>query len=317
MTHNDTRRVVVTGAAGFLGSHLCRALLGRGEQVVGIDNLSTGRQAGIADLMEHPSFSLLRADVSEPFAIDGPVTAVLHLACPASPTAFSRMPVETLRAGSVGTLNALELARANGARVLVASSSEVYGDPQVHPQEESYRGNVDPVGPRSMYDEAKRFSEAAATAYRGHFGVDTAIVRPFNVYGPGMWPDDGRAVAAFCAAALRGETLKLHGDGKQTRSLCYVDDLIRGLLAMLDSTEPGPLNLGSENEITMRELAEQIIHAAGAGRIDFLPAREQDVRGRRPDISRARRLLGWQPTTSLQEGLAHTISWMRRQLQEA
>lgn len=317
MTHNDTRRVVVTGAAGFLGSHLCRALLGRGEQVVGIDNLSTGRQAGIADLMEHPSFSLLRADVSEPFAIDGPVTAVLHLACPASPTAFSRMPVETLRAGSVGTLNALELARANGARVLVASSSEVYGDPQVHPQEESYRGNVDPVGPRSMYDEAKRFSEAAATAYRGHFGVDTAIVRPFNVYGPGMWPDDGRAVAAFCAAALRGETLKLHGDGKQTRSLCYVDDLIRGLLAMLDSTEPGPLNLGSENEITMRELAEQIIHAAGAGKIDFLPAREQDVRGRRPDISRARRLLGWQPTTSLQEGLAHTISWMRRQLQEA
>jgi nucleoside-diphosphate-sugar epimerase len=306
--------MVVTGAAGFLGSRLCRRLLDRGDRVIGIDNMSTGRPASLADIADHPNLTLVQADVSESLDVDTPVRAVIHLACPASPTAFMKMPIETLRVGSFGTLNALTLAHANSARFLFASSSEVYGDPQVHPQEESYRGNVDPTGPRSVYDEAKRFGEAATSAYRRTFGTNTAIVRPFNAYGPGMWPDDGRVVAAFCAAALRGQPLKLHGDGKQTRSLCFADDLVGGLIALLDSDEAGPLNIGSEDEITMRELAEQIIAATGTGRIEFLPAREQDVSVRCPDISRARRLLNWQPTTSLQSGLAQTVAWMRSHL---
>jgi nucleoside-diphosphate-sugar epimerase len=306
--------MVVTGAAGFLGSRLCRRLLDRGDRVIGIDNMSTGRPASLADITGHPNLTLVQADVSESLDVDAPVKAVIHLACPASPIAFMKMPIETLRVGSFGTLNALALAHANSARFLFASSSEVYGDPQVHPQEESYRGNVDPTGPRSVYDEAKRFGEAATSAYRRTFGTNTAIVRPFNAYGPGMWPDDGRVVAAFCAAALRGQPLKLHGDGKQTRSLCFADDLVGGLIELLDSDEAGPLNIGSEDEITMRELAEQIIAATGTGRIEFLPAREQDVSVRCPDISRARRLLNWQPTTSLQSGLAQTVAWMRSHL---
>ncbi|HEY7143332.1 MAG TPA: NAD-dependent epimerase/dehydratase family protein [Streptosporangiaceae bacterium] len=313
MARNDGS-IVITGAAGFLGSHLCRALLDRGERIIGVDNMSTGRPASLAGIADSPGLTLMEGDVSESLNVDTPVKAVVHLACPASPTAFMRMPIDTLRVGSLGTLNALALAHANDARFLFASSSEVYGDPLVHPQDESYRGNVDPTGPRSVYDEAKRFGEAATTAYRRTFGTATAIVRPFNVYGPGMWPDDGRVVAAFCAAALRGQPLKLHGDGKQTRSLCYVDDLIGGLIALLDSDEAGPLNLGSEDEITMLDLAERIIAAAGTGRIEFLPPREQDVSVRRPDTSRARRLLSWQPTTSLRSGLAQTIAWMRSNL---
>jgi dTDP-glucose 4,6-dehydratase len=312
MKRTQQGHVVITGAAGFLGAHLCRALLDRGQQVTGLDNMSTGRRANLVELMKRPEFSLVNADVSVSVPVTSPVAAVVHLACPASPVAFlNKMPIETLRVGSAGTLNALELARTNKARFVLASSSEVYGDPQVHPQEESYRGNVDPLGPRSVYDEAKRFSEAATAAYRRYHDLD-------NVYGPGMWPDDGRVVAAFCGAALRGEPLQLHGDGKQTRSLCYVDDFIAGLLAVLDSGEPGPFNIGSENEITMRELAEQIMRAAGAaGEIKFLPAREQDVTVRRPDITRARRLLGWEPTTPLDVGIARTIEWMRPRMQEA
>lgn len=308
--------IVVTGAAGFLGSHLCRALVRRGERVAGVDNLSTGHMDNLADLAGVPGFELLRGDVTRPLTLvtDGPVRAVVHLACPASPLAFLARPVETLRVGSAGTLNALDLARSHGARFLLASSSEVYGDPQVHPQEESYRGNVDPTAPRSVYDEAKRFSEAATMAYRRHYGLDTAIVRPFNAYGPCMQPDDGRVVAAFCAAAMRGQPLQLHGDGKQTRSLCYVDDMIGGLLAMLISDEPGPINLGSCDEITMRELAEQIIEAAGSGEIEFMPARDQDVAVRCPDITRAHELLDWQPKVPLRVGLARTVAWMRDRL---
>ncbi len=311
------QRVVVTGAAGFLGTHVCRRLVARGERVTGIDNLSTGHIDNLASLAGQPGFEFLCGDVTEPLALDGLVRAVVHLACPASPVAFAAMPLATLRAGSVGTLNALDLARAKDARFLLASSSEVYGDPQVHPQEEGYRGNVDPTGPRSVYDEAKRFGEAAAAAYRRAHGVDTAIMRPFNAYGPGMQPSDGRVVAAFCAAALRGQPLRLHGDGTQTRSLCYVDDLIDGLLAMLDSDEPGPVNLGSPDEITMRELASKITEAAGGGEIEFVAARQQDIAVRCPDISRARELLGWQPVTPLEVGLARTLAWMRYRLAEA
>lgn len=319
MKRKQHGHVVITGAAGFLGSHLCKFLLDRGEQVTGLDNLSTGRRTNLEDQMSRPGFKLVDADVSVSIPVEGPIGAVVHLACPGSPVAFlKRIPIETLRVGSAGTLNALELARAHGARFLLASSSEVYGDPLQHPQDENYRGNVDPIGPRAVYDEAKRFSEAATAAFRRHFDLDTAIIRPFNVYGPGMWPDDGRVVAAFCGAALRGEPLQLHGDGKQTRSMCYVDDFITGLVAVLDSGEPGPFNIGSEDEITMRELAEQIMQAAaGGGEIKYLPAREQDVTVRRPDISRARRQLGWQPTTPLNVGIARTIEWMRPRVQRA
>jgi len=317
MKRSQHGHVVVTGAAGFLGSYLCRVLLDRGERVTGIDNMSTGHLANLEDLLPRPEFSLVNADVSNSVAVDGPVTAVVHLACPASPVAFLKMPIETMRVGSAGTLNALELARANKARFLLASSSEVYGDPQVHPQVESYRGNVDPTGPRAVYDEAKRFGEAATAAYRRYFDVDTCIIRPFNVYGPGMWPNDGRVIAAFGAAALRGEQLELHGDGSQTRSFCYVDDFITGLLAVLDSSEAGPFNLGSEDEISMRQLAEHIIAATGSGEIKLLPGREQDVNVRRPDISRARQVLHWQPSTPLNEGIARTIEWMRPRVKGA
>ncbi|GAA0411009.1 dTDP-glucose 4,6-dehydratase [Acrocarpospora corrugata] len=307
-------RIVVTGGAGFIGAHLCSALLARGDRVTAVDNLLTGRSAALDLLRQSEGFAFVEHDVTEPLELEGPVRAVVHLAGLASPVAFFAMPLETLRVGSIGTLNVLELARAKEARFILASSSEVYGDPEQHPQKETYRGNVDPVGPRSAYDESKRFSEAATVAYRRHHGLDTGIVRPFNVYGPGMWPDDGRIVAAFSAAAIRGEPLRLHGDGKQTRSLCYVGDFVQGLIKMLDSDLAGPVNLGSADEASVREIAELVVEISGTGKLEFLPARDQDVNLRRPDLTRAREDLDWEATTSLRDGLAQTVAWMREQL---
>ncbi|MGW5918484.1 NAD-dependent epimerase/dehydratase family protein [Nocardia fluminea] len=308
----NASHVIVTGGAGFIGSHLCRTLLDRGDQVTAIDNLSTGRRENITDLLENPRFSLRVSDVNAPvsFAAITGATHLVHLACPASPKANTAMPLATLRTATVGTMNVLECAHRARIRAIVASSSEIYGDPLVHPQTEDYRGNADPIGAHSAYTEGKRATEAAAAAYH-RMGADVGIVRPFNVYGPFMWPDDGRVVAAFCAAALAGETLKLQGGGTQTRSLVWVGDFVTGLLAMLDSTEFGPINLGSEHEITIRDLAQLIIDQAGSGSLDVVAGRSDVVTVRRPDTTRARKLLDWQPETPLDVGIAATLAWMR------
>ncbi|MEW2113881.1 UDP-glucuronic acid decarboxylase family protein [Streptomyces sp. NPDC005474] len=305
-----SERVVVTGGAGFLGSHLCRALLGAGSEVVCVDNLCTGRLTNLADLDGHPRFRFVEADVTEPFTIDGPVTAIAHLACAASPVDYFNLPVATLRAGGHGTYNMLEMAREKGARFLLASTSEVYGDPLVHPQTEEYWGNVNPVGPRAVYDESKRFSEAMAVAFRGEFGVDTAIARIFNSYGPSMRSDDGRVVPTFISQALRGEPLSVMSDGRQTRSLCYVDDTIDGLLALLNSTEAGPVNLGNPNEISVLELAELITEITGSrSTLTYIAPHPDDPRRRKPDIERARTRLGWEPRVALSDGLKRTVEW--------
>ncbi|MEV0032690.1 NAD-dependent epimerase/dehydratase family protein [Nocardia sp. NPDC050793] len=305
--------IVVTGGAGFIGSHLCRALLAHGNRVTAIDNLSTGHRENLSDLQARPEFRLAVADVTSPVAFAGlaEVTHVVHLACPASPKANTAMPLETIRATSLGTLNALELAHRNHARAVIASSSEIYGDPQVHPQTEDYRGNTNPIGPYSAYTEGKRLSEAAAAAHH-RTGTNVGVVRPFNVYGPNMWPDDGRVVSSFCAAALAGQTLQLHNGGTQTRSLVYVADFVTGLTAMLDSDEFGPVNLGSENEITVGDLARLVIELAGSGAVEVSPGRSDVVTVRRPDTTRARKLLGWEASTPLRDGIAHTLDWMRR-----
>ncbi len=312
----DNDRVVITGGAGFLGSHMCRALLRQGHDILAVDNLCTGTRDNIADLLDQPRFSLVEQDASDPFTFEhiGRVDAVAHLACPASPKMYTRLPVETLRVGSLGTLHVLELARKYGARVLIVSSSEIYGDPLVHPQPEDYRGNVDPIGPHCAYNEAKRFAEAAAATYHREKGLDVGIVRPFNIYGPNMWPEDGRVVASFCAAALRGKILNLHNGGTQTRSLLYIDDAVDGLLRMLSSDEFGPINLGSDDEITIRELAELIVRLAGSGDLNVAPGRDQDVTVRRADTSRARAVLGWEASTPLRQGLDSTLEWMRRHI---
>jgi nucleoside-diphosphate-sugar epimerase len=304
--------VVITGGAGFIGSHLSRAVLDRDWRVTVIDNMCTGRSANLEELTGSPLFSIRIGDVCEPstFTDLGGVTHVVHLACPASPIANTRLAVDTIRAGSVGTLNALELAARVGARVVVASSSEIYGDPLVHPQREDYRGNTDPVGPFSAYTEVKRVTEAAAAVSR-RAGVDVGIIRPFNVYGPNMWPDDGRVVSSFCAAALRGETLHLQGGGTQTRSFTYVGDFIVGLLAMVDRDLFGPVNLGSEDEISIAALADLVIAVAGSGQLDTVPGREAQPIVRRPDARLARDRLGWQACTDLSEGLHNTLDWMR------
>jgi dTDP-glucose 4,6-dehydratase len=312
----DNDRVVITGGAGFLGSHMCRALLRHGHDVLAVDNLCTGTRDNIADLLDQPRFSLVEQDASDSFTFEriGRVDVVVHLACPASPKMYTRLPVETLRVGSLGTLHVLELARKYGARVLIVSSSEVYGDPLVHPQPEDYRGNVDPIGTHCAYNEAKRFAEAAAATYHREKGLNVGIVRPFNIYGPNMWPEDGRVVASFCAAALRGKTLSLHNGGTQTRSLPYIDDAVDGLLRMLSSDQFGPINLGSDDEITIRELAELVVRLAGSGDLNVAPGRDQDVTVRRADTRRARAALGGEATTPLQQGLSATLEWMRRHI---
>jgi dTDP-glucose 4,6-dehydratase len=311
-------RAVVTGGAGFLGSHLCERLLHDGYQVVCLDNLCTGSAANVAHLAEVGPFRLVRADVTDRVPVLGDVDAVLHFASPASPVDYLRMPVETLRVGSVGTLHALDLAREKQARFLLASTSETYGDPQVHPQPETYWGHVNPVGPRGVYDEAKRFAEATTMAYRRARGVDTAIVRIFNTHGPRMRPDDGRAVPTFVRQALAGEPLTVAGDGSQTRSIQYVDDLVEGCLRMLGSTHPGPVNIGNPQEVSVRELASLVLELTGApGPLVTVPRPEDDPTVRRPDISLARAALGWEPRVDLAEGLRRTIAWFRAECRGA
>ncbi|GAA1804220.1 GDP-mannose 4,6-dehydratase [Actinomadura chokoriensis] len=308
-------RAVVTGGSGFLGSHLCEALLARGISVVCLDNLLTGTSRNIAHLTGRRDFRFLKRDLTEPVSVPGEVGYVFHLASAASPADYLRFPIQTLEVGSQGTRNALELAEAKGARFVLASTSEVYGDPLVHPQPESYWGNVNPVGPRSVYDEAKRFGEALTSAFRHSRGLDAAIVRIFNTYGPRMRPDDGRAIPTFLRQALTGEDLTVTGDGAQTRSICHVDDTVRGILALAMADHPGPVNIGSPYEISMADLAELIIELTGSpSGIRFIGRPEDDPRVRRPDTGLAEEVLGWKPRITVEEGLRGTIEWFGREL---
>ncbi len=304
--------IVITGGAGFLGSHLCERLLAEGCSVTCLDNFCTGTPDNIAHLIDNPSLRLIRYDVTEYLHVGGQVDAVLHFASPASPVDYLELPIETLKVGSVGTMHALGLARDKGARFLLASTSEVYGDPLVHPQSEDYWGNVNPVGPRGVYDEAKRFSEALTVAYRKNHGVDAKIVRIFNTYGPRMRPRDGRAIPTFIRQALHGEPITVSGDGSQTRSVCYVDDMAEGILRMLWSSHTGPMNLGNPSELTVLELAETIRRMTGsASPITFVPRPQDDPRVRQPQIDLASEVLGWKPQVGLDEGLERTIAWLR------
>ncbi|HEX9994186.1 MAG TPA: UDP-glucuronic acid decarboxylase family protein [Acidimicrobiales bacterium] len=305
-------RVVVTGGAGFLGSHLCEALLARGDEVVCLDNLVTGRAPNIEHLFGRPGFTFVEHDVTNYVWVPGPVDAVMHFASPASPKDYLEMPIQTLKVGSLGTHKTLGLAKAKGARFFLASTSEVYGDPQVHPQVEGYWGHVNPVGPRGVYDEAKRFAEAMTMAYHRYHGVDVRIVRIFNTFGPRMRPNDGRVVSNFLTQALQGKPLTLYGDGTQTRSFCYVDDEVRGFLLLLDSDHVGPVNIGNPGEFTVEELARMVIEVTGSSsEIVHEPLPVDDPTQRRPDITLARELLGWEPTVDLREGLVRTAEWLR------
>jgi dTDP-glucose 4,6-dehydratase len=303
-------RAVVTGGAGFLGSHLCSMLVKSGAHVVCIDNFLTGSRDNISPLLKDPAFTLIEADVSEPFTVPGSVDLVLSLACPASTPEYLRYPIETLRAGSQGTFNALTLAAQKKAHLVLASTSEVYGDPLVHPQTEDYWGHVNPVGPRAVYDEAKRFSEALTTAFRTHQGLSTGIVRIFNTFGPGMRAKDGRVIPNFINQALSGKPLTVMGNGEQTRSFCYVQDTVHGILAMASSEQPGPVNIGNPEEVTIRDIALRICELAGSSStVNFIDRYPDDPERRRPDISRARRMLDWSPQFSLDDGLKRTIAW--------
>ena len=304
--------IVISGGAGFLGSHLCERLLADGCSVICLDNFCTGTPANVAHLIENPAFRLMRYDVTEYLYVGGQVDAVLHFASPASPIDYLELPIETLKVGSIGTIHALGLARDKGARFLLASTSEVYGDPLVHPQGEDYWGNVNPVGPRGVYDEAKRFAEAMTVAYRKNRKVDTKIVRIFNTYGPRMRPGDGRAIPTFINQALRGEPITVSGDGSQTRSVCYVSDLVEGILRLLRSSHPGPMNIGNPGELTVLELAEMIRRMTGSrSPITFIPRPQDDPMVRQPRIGLAHEVLGWQPEVGLEEGLGRTIEWFR------
>ena len=306
---------VVTGGAGFLGSHLCRRLLAMGARVVALDNLSTGSADNIADLLGNSRFRFLHYDVTDYLHVPGDVDFVLHWASPASPIDYLKLPIQTLKVGALGTHKALGLARAKDARFMLASTSEVYGDPEVHPQPETYWGNVNPIGPRGVYDEAKRFAEALTYAYHRTHGVDVRVPRIFNTFGPAMRLADGRAVPTFVGQALRGEPLTVFGDGLQTRSLCYVDDLVEGLVRLLASSYTGPVNLGNPHEVTMIELAETIQKVVGSTPgVVHQPAPVDDPKVRRPDTTVARRELGWEAEIPLEEGLRRTVEWVRAQI---
>ncbi len=308
MTNGSARRAVVTGGAGFIGSSLCEALVARGERVVCVDDLSSGRLENLAALEGHAAFEFVEADVSEGLAVAGPVTSVLHFASAASPPDYLERPLETLAVGSSGTRHCLELAAAHGARFLLASTSEVYGDPEVHPQPESYWGHVNPVGPRSVYDEAKRFAEALTMAWHRARHANVGIVRIFNTYGPRLRPRDGRVVSNFVAQALEGRPLTVYGDGSQTRSLCYIDDEVAGILALLDSGLTGPVNIGNPEEHTVLEVARTILELTGSSSsIVYEPLPTDDPERRRPDISVARQELGWEPKVPFAEGLARLV----------
>jgi dTDP-glucose 4,6-dehydratase len=304
-------RVVITGAAGFIGSHLSETLLDRGYSVVGVDNLLTGDLANIAHLRDR-NFQFIRHDVTNYIDIDGPVDYVLHWASPASPIDYLELPIPTLKVGALGTHKALGLAKAKGATFMIASTSEVYGDPLEHPQKETYWGNVNPIGPRGVYDEAKRFAEAMTVAYRRYHGLDTKIVRIFNTYGPRMRVRDGRAVPAFMSQALLNQDVTVFGDGSQTRSFCYISDLVDGLIRLMLSKENDPINIGNPQEMTIEQIARQIITMTGStSKIIYKPLPTDDPKVRQPDITRARTLLGWEPKVSLEEGLGKTIDYFK------
>ena len=309
-------RIVITGAAGFIGSHLSETLLDRGYSVVGIDNLLTGDTANIAHLVNR-DFVFIKHDVTNYINVDGPVDAVLHWASPASPIDYLELPIPTLKVGALGTHKALGLAKAKNARFVIASTSEVYGDPLEHPQKESYWGNVNPIGPRGVYDEAKRFAEAMTTAYHRYHGLDSKIVRIFNTYGPRMRLRDGRAVPAFMSQALAGEDVTIFGSGQQTRSFCYVTDLVDGIIRLLNSDLNDPVNIGNPQEMTIEEIARMIIRLTGSSsQIVYRPLPEDDPKVRQPDITRARTLLGWEPKVPLEEGLIKTLEYFRKKIAE-
>jgi len=305
-------RILVTGAAGFLGSHLSDRLLAEGHSVVGMDNFLTGHPDNIAHLVGNPHFQFIQHDVTNFVYVEGTLDGVFHFASPASPIDYLEKPIQTLKVGSLGTHKTLGLAKAKGARFLIASTSEVYGDPQVHPQPESYWGHVNPIGPRGVYDEAKRFAEAMTMAYHRYHGVDTRIVRIFNTYGPRMRPNDGRVVSNFIVQALRGQPLTIYGDGSQTRSFCFVSDLIEGIYRLFQSDRSDPVNIGNPGEFTVRQLAERVIELTGSrSEIVTRPLPEDDPKVRKPDITRARERLGWEPKVQLDEGLRRTIEFFR------
>jgi dTDP-glucose 4,6-dehydratase len=306
-------RIVVTGGAGFLGSHICESLIARGDEVVAIDNLLTGSVDNIAHLFGEKGFVFVEHDVTNFVHVSGPVDAVMHFASPASPVDYLEHPIKTLKVGSLGTHKTLGLAKDKGARFMLASTSEVYGDPKVHPQTEDYWGHVNPVGPRGVYDEAKRFAEAMTMAYNRSHNVDVRIIRIFNTYGPRMRPYDGRVVSNFIVQALAGEPLTVYGEGQQTRSFCYVDDEVRGILALLDSDYVGPMNIGNPNEFTVLELAKKVLEVTGSSsEIVYEPLPVDDPTQRKPDISLAKRVLGWEPRVPLEEGLRSTAAWFGR-----
>jgi dTDP-glucose 4,6-dehydratase len=308
----ESLRIVVSGAAGFVGSHVCDRLIAEGHQVIGLDNLLTGAQANLAQLAREPRFQFIQHDIIGHVDIPGRVDAVMNMASPASPKDYLAYPIETLNVGSMGTRNMLELALRHGARYLLTSTSECYGDPHEHPQSESYWGNVNPVGPRSCYDESKRFAEALTMAYHRKYGMRTVIARIFNTYGPRMKLDDGRVVPAFMSQALNGEDMTIFGDGAQTRSFCYVSDMVDGLYRLLFCDDPYPINLGNPHEMTIREFAEAIRNLSGASsRLVFHPLPEDDPRQRQPDIAKARRLLNWEPKVSFDDGIARTYAYFR------
>jgi len=307
-------RTVITGAAGFIGSHLADALLARGHSVVGFDNLLTGDTANIAHLAGQ-DFTFVKHDVTNYMYVEGPVDYVLHWASPASPIDYLELPIQTMKVGALGTHKALGLAKAKGAAFVLASTSEVYGDPLEHPQKETYWGNVNPIGPRGVYDEAKRFAEAMTVAYHRYHGLDTKIVRIFNTYGPRMRVRDGRAVPNFIAQALRGESVTIYGSGSQTRSFCYVSDLVDGILRLMDAPTNDPVNIGNPAELTIEDMARTIIRMTGsASTLVYQPLPEDDPKVRKPDITRAKEILGWEPTVALEEGLTKTIDYFRTKL---
>jgi dTDP-glucose 4,6-dehydratase len=311
-------RTVITGGAGFIGSHLCERFLAKGHEVVCVDNLITGALPNIERLRSNDRFTFIRHDISHPLELDGPVHNVLHFASPASPIDYLQFPIQTLKVGSLGTHNTLGLAKAKNGRYLVASTSEVYGDPEQHPQREDYWGHVNPIGPRGCYDESKRFAEAIVMAYHRAHGVNTHIVRIFNTYGPKMRLDDGRVLPNFMGQALRGEPLTIYGDGSQTRSFCFVDDLVEGIDRLLFTEFHQPVNLGNPSEITILEFAKEILALSGSkSAIDYRPLPQDDPKVRRPDITRARQLLGWEPKVDRHEGLKRTLAYFQDRVQAA
>ncbi len=308
-------RTLITGGAGFLGSNLCDRFLKEGHEVICMDNLITGNMDNIAHLIGHERFRYINHDVTEYIYVEGELDNILHFASPASPIDYLELPIQTLKVGSLGTHKALGLAKAKGARFLLASTSEVYGDPLIHPQPEEYFGNVSPIGPRGVYDEAKRFAEALVMAYHRYHGVETRIVRIFNTYGPRMRLDDGRVVPAFFSQALKGEPLTIFGDGSQTRSFCFVDDLIEGIYRLLNSDEPEPVNIGNPHEMTIKDFAQKVSELAGVElNVEPRPLPQDDPKVRQPDIAKALRLLGWEPRVPLEEGLKSTMAYFKKKL---